>query len=102
MKIDDMPSGANNINAVSRAQMASEVSSAAAGKPESGSTADIAAGDTATLSAGATLASHMASVSDVRMEKVASVQQSLAAGTYHVDAGKVADKIIQSILQKQF
>lgn len=102
MKIDDTLSGGNQTSAVNRSQMASEVSSAAAGKPESGSEGDRATGkDSATLGAGATLASHMAQVSDVRMEKVASVQQALAAGSYHVDAGKVADKIILSILQKQ-
>lgn len=102
MKIDDTLSGANNLNSVNRAQMASEVSSATTGKPESGLKSEVAAGnDSATLGAGAALASRMANVSDVRTEKVASVQQALAAGTYHVDAGKVADKIMVSILQKQ-
>ena len=101
MKIDDTPSGANNIDAVNRAQMSPAVSSVTSGKPESGSNTAVGGGDSATLSAGAKLASHMANVSDVRMDKVTGVQQALAAGTYHVDAGKVADKIILSILQKQ-
>ena len=102
MKIDDTLSGGNNMHTVNRAQMASEVSSAAAAsKPENDSEGDLAGKDSATLGAGATLASHMAHVSDVRMEKVAGVQQAMAAGSYYVDAGKVADKIILSILQKQ-
>ncbi|MGC8549977.1 MAG: flagellar biosynthesis anti-sigma factor FlgM [Acidobacteriaceae bacterium] len=101
MKIDETLSGSNGVNAVNRAQMSPEVNSADSGKPESGSTAPAGGADTATLSAGAKLASHMANVSDVRMDKVTGVQQALAAGTYHVDAGKVADKIILSILQKQ-
>lgn len=100
MKIDETLSGAKGVNAVNRAQMAPEVSSAAKGTPGSGAKADTALGDSATLGAGATLASHLANVSDVRTEKVASVQQGLAAGTYQVDAGKVADKIIASMLQK--
>lgn len=100
MKIDETLSGANGVNAVNRAQMASEVSSATTGRPGSGSKANLAAGDSATLGAGATLASHLANVSDVRSEKVAGVQQALADGTYQVDAGKVADKIIASMLQK--
>jgi flagellar biosynthesis anti-sigma factor FlgM len=100
MKIDETLSGANGVNAVDRAHSMAE-SSAAAGRLESGSRADgAAAGDSATLSAGATLASHLANGSDVRMEKVTSVQQSLAAWTYRVDAGKVADKVIASMLQK--
>ncbi len=100
MKIDETLSGSNGVNAVNRAQMVPEVSSAATGKPESGSNPEV--GDDSTpLSAGAKLASHMANVSDVRMDKVTGVQQALATDTYHVDAGKVADKIILSILQKQ-
>jgi negative regulator of flagellin synthesis FlgM len=101
MKIDDTPSGANNIDAVNLAQMSQPISSAASGNPESSAHTAVNGGDSATLSAGARLASHMANVSDVRMDKVTGVQQALAAGTYHVDAGKVADKIILSILQKQ-
>lgn len=101
MKIDETLSGANSVNAVNRAQQASEANSAAAARPESDSQAKLAEGkDSATLGAGAALASHLANVSDVRMEKVAGVQQSLAAGTYQVDAGKVADKIIASMMQK--
>ncbi len=100
MKIDETLSGANGLNAVDRAQMSSEVSSPASARLESGSKAETAAGDSATLGAGAALASHMAKVSDVRTDKVASVQQALASGTYQVDAGKVADKIIASMLKE--
>lgn len=100
MKIDEMPSGANHIDAVNRAQASPEASSVASGKPESDAKTRAGGADSATLSAGAKLASHMANVSDVRMDKVTSVQQALASGTYHVDAGKVADKIMQSMVQK--
>lgn len=90
------------MDAVNRTQSIAETSAAAtAGRPESSSSSDMTpTSDSATLSAGATLASQLANASDVRMEKVNSIQQSLAAGTYQVDAGKVADKVIASMLQK--
>jgi len=34
---------------------------------------------------------------DVRLDKVQQVQASIEAGTYSVDSGKVADKILQNI-----
>ena len=34
----------------------------------------------------------------VRMEKVAAIQQALAAGTYQVPAAEVADKVMQTML----
>ena len=101
MKIDDTPSGANSIDAVNRAQMSPGVSSVASGKPESGSTnTSVGGSDSATLSAGAKLASHMANVSDVRMDKVNHVQQALAAGTYQVPSSEVAGKMIDQMLGK--
>ena len=36
--------------------------------------------------------------SDVRMDKVTALQQSIANGTYNVSANDVADKIISSLL----
>lgn len=99
MKIDETLSAANGVQAVNRAQASPEASTSAV-RPESELKANLGAGDSATLSAGATLASQLANTSDVRTEKVASVQQALTSGTYHVDAGKVADKVIASMLQK--
>lgn len=56
--------------------------------------------DHTSLSAAASLASPAASVSDMRMEKVAAVQQALADGTYSVSAGDVADKLISHMQGK--
>ncbi len=55
--------------------------------------------DSAALSsAGSTLALAAASTDDVRTDKVAAVQQAIAAGTYAVPASAVADKLIQHLL----
>jgi negative regulator of flagellin synthesis FlgM len=37
--------------------------------------------------------------SDVRMEKVAALQQAIEAGTYNVSSSDVADKLISSLLK---
>ena len=58
----------------------------------------IFAGDQATLSQVGTAVSGAAGLDSVRLDKVAAVQQALAAGTYNVSAAKVADKVIDSML----
>lgn len=56
-------------------------------------------GDEATLS-GIGAAMQSASGQDgVRLDRVAAVQQALAAGTYRVDASKVADKMMGAMLE---
>lgn len=56
--------------------------------------------DQATLSTAASMAAASAPDSDVRMEKVASIQQALAADTYHVPASEVAGKLIDHMMGK--
>ncbi len=58
------------------------------------------AADVATLTPAGSVAAQAAPDSDVRMDKVVSVQQALAAGTYSVPAGAVADKMIDQMLGK--
>jgi negative regulator of flagellin synthesis FlgM len=53
--------------------------------------------DQTTLSATAGLVAQALEGSDVRSEKVASLQQAIAAGSYSVSSSDVADKIIQSL-----
>jgi negative regulator of flagellin synthesis FlgM len=43
----------------------------------------------------------MAGDSDVRMNKVATIQAALAAGTYDVSASEVASKVVDSMLGDQ-
>ncbi|MGP8269773.1 MAG: flagellar biosynthesis anti-sigma factor FlgM [Terracidiphilus sp.] len=56
------------------------------------------ASDRATLSNAGSEVSQSASESDVRTDKVASVQAALAAGTYHVPASAVASKVVGAML----
>ena len=54
-------------------------------------------GDTASISAAAVAAAS--GVSDVRIDKVAAIQQALASGSYAVSASEVAGKLIDHLLQ---
>lgn len=103
MQIDEVHAGLNGSNGLNRAESVTEASAAKpVGRADTGKAAEATlAKDSATLGAGAAMASQLAGTSDVRMEKVAAVQQALASGTYQVDAGKVADKIIASMLENQ-
>ena len=56
------------------------------------------AGDQATLSHAGTEVSQSAADEGVRADRVAAVQQALAAGTYSVPASAVAGKVIDSML----
>lgn len=49
-------------------------------------------------STGSALAQGTSATDDVRADKVAAIQQSIAAGTYNVPASAVADKLIQHLL----
>jgi negative regulator of flagellin synthesis FlgM len=55
--------------------------------------------DQTTLSATSGLVALALEGSDARSEKVTSLQQTIAAGTYSVPSSAVADKIIQSLLE---
>jgi flagellar biosynthesis anti-sigma factor FlgM len=57
-------------------------------------------GDEAQVSSAANMITMAASSSDVRTEKVQSVQSALEAGTYNIDASAVASKVIDHMLGK--
>jgi len=56
--------------------------------------------DQTTLSATAGLVAQALESSDTQSEKVASLQQAIAAGSYSVSSSDVADKIIQSLSEQ--
>jgi negative regulator of flagellin synthesis FlgM len=61
------------------------------------SNSNVQLADQTTLSATARLVAQALGGSDARFEKVASLQQAIAAGSYGVSSSEVADKIIQSL-----
>ena len=54
--------------------------------------------DQATFSSAGSEVSQIASESDIRTEKVASVQAALAAGTYNVPDSAVASRVVDAML----
>jgi negative regulator of flagellin synthesis FlgM len=75
--------------AASSAQQVKQAQTAAAGSFSA---------DHATLSSAGSQASQSLNEDGVRMDKVASVQAALAAGTYNVPASTVASKLVDSML----
>ena len=78
-------------------------STAPMARPNRSTRADESAlcGDHATLSSAATEVSQAAGENGVRMEKVATIQAALEAGSYEVPASEVAAKIVDAMLGGQ-
>ena len=57
--------------------------------------------DRAAVSSAATQVAKTSAVSDVRLDKVASIQSQLQAGTYQVPASAVAQKVISAMLGEE-
>ena len=78
-----------------------ETSPVAAPQRQQHAAPSVAAGnsqDRTEVSTAASLAHQAMAASDVRMDKVAAVQQALANGTYQVSPADVADKVVQRML----
>jgi negative regulator of flagellin synthesis FlgM len=86
----------NDIENLSQILASQPAQSAAAGKPSA--SAPQGSTDTAEVSAIGTQVVHSAGDSDVRLDKVASIQAALQAGTYQVPASAVAQKLIGALL----
>jgi len=67
-------------------------------KPASPPSASPLSSDSATVSSAGSQVARTASDSEVRPEKVASIQAALASGTYNVPASAVASKMVDSML----
>jgi negative regulator of flagellin synthesis FlgM len=101
MNINDVrqsaPDTLNDSLAVSQAASVNGVQS-----QQRASSTGTAAGfdDRTELSTAASLANHAMSVSDVRMDKVAAMQQALANGSYQVSAADVAGKLLNHMMSE--
>ena len=71
---------------------------AAQPKPASGPSPSALTSDKATLSSAGSQVSLTAADSDVRPEKVASIQAALASGSYSVAPGAVAAKMVDAMI----
>jgi negative regulator of flagellin synthesis FlgM len=67
-------------------------------KTTSGGSSSALTSDHATFSNAGSEVAQTASDSDVRMDKVASIQSALASGTYNVPASAVASKMVDVML----
>ena len=56
--------------------------------------------DHADLSAASGLIATALAGSDVRTARVEALQQAIASGNYHISSGDIADKMIQSFLER--
>ena len=72
--------------------------SAAGARGSSPSGSNAIGSDSATVSSAASEVAQTASADGVRMDKVASIQAALAAGTYSVPASAVASKMVDAML----
>ncbi|MFZ0632948.1 MAG: flagellar biosynthesis anti-sigma factor FlgM [Acidobacteriaceae bacterium] len=89
----------NNLQGLQQLFASQEVAGNSSGKTP-GATTSGSGVDEATLSSAASAAAQAAPDSDVRMDKVAQVQQALAAGTYNVSSSDVANRMIDTMLGK--
>lgn len=90
----------NNLQGLQQLFSSQEVTQTAGKGGASQATGEKTAADQATLSSAASAASVVAPDSDVRMEKVAAIQQAMLSGTYNVPASEVAGKMIDHMLGK--
>lgn len=73
-------------------------SSATPSKAPGAATPSALTSDSATLSSAASQVALTASDTEVRMDKVSSIQAALASGTYNVPASAVASKMVDGML----
>lgn len=87
------------LNSIATTCVTQTNSAAATAKPNNAPAASPEQADQATLSSMGGLVSQALAGSDVRMDKVAKLQQAIASGSYSVPSSDVAGKMIDSLLE---
>jgi negative regulator of flagellin synthesis FlgM len=91
---------AASVNTNRAAKATQNAAVAVSGTSQAAGSSSASAVDQTSLSqASGLMAQALSGSDDVRTEKVAALQQSIAAGTYNVSSSAVADKLISSLLQ---
>jgi negative regulator of flagellin synthesis FlgM len=88
----------DSYSATSAANRTAATQSTAADQASAGAPVTSSGADQTHLSAAANIVSQSLGQTDVRTEKVASVQAAIASGSYHVDTSQVAGKLIDHML----
>jgi len=89
----------NSLDGLKSLLGATPAATSEAQRPRSGAAQGSAMGsDLATFSSAGSEVSQTAADSGIRMDKVASIQAALAAGTYNVPASVVASKVVDAML----
>ena len=88
----------NDLQGIQPISGGNQVSGAQKTSGASRTTQSVASGDEAHLSSAASLASHAASLSDVRADKVQSIQAAIAGGSYNVSSIDVAQSMMNHML----
>jgi negative regulator of flagellin synthesis FlgM len=97
MNVNDGLHGLQEVLGVSKTSPVSAVQPQA---PPASTAAAPGIQDRTEVSTAASLAHHAMSMPDVRMDKVATIQQALANGSYQVSAADVADKLVRDMTGK--
>jgi negative regulator of flagellin synthesis FlgM len=87
------------MGALAHANRATKTDSGSIAVPGKDASSGLVGADKASLSSTAGVVAQALAGSDVRAEKVAALQQSIAAGTYSVSSSDVADKLMSALLK---
>ncbi len=90
----------NGIDPLAQVLQTQTSATAAAPKSVPAAAEQTLAGDSAQVSNAGSQIAQSNSASDVRMDKVASIQSAIQAGTYHVPSAEVAQKVIASMISQ--
>jgi flagellar biosynthesis anti-sigma factor FlgM len=92
----------NEGNSLSQIRTSQTLTNAAPSAPSTAGVSkpqvEVLAADKTQLSTAASQVAQSANVSDVRLDKVAAIQNALQEGTYQVSAADVAKKVVSALL----